>query len=83
MTRGSLKSTVSATGTLQAVRTVQVDGRPVPWYRSTSYDPYRDYHYTVGYDPYYGYGYGGGVIDGLFLGAMLSQPAPVAYPVYK
>ena len=30
----------------------------------------------------YGYGYGGGVVDGLFLGAMLSQPAPIAYPVF-
>jgi hypothetical protein len=69
-------------GATPAVRTVQENGQTVPWYRSTSYDPYRSYGYTVGYDPYYGYGYGGGVIDGLFLGAMLSQPAPVAYPVF-
>jgi hypothetical protein len=69
-------------GATPAVRTVQESGQAVPWYRSTSYDPYRSYGYTVGYDPYNGYGYGGGVIDGLFLGAMLSQAAPVAYPVF-
>ena len=69
-------------GATPAVRTVQVSGQSVPWYRSNSYDPYRDYHHTVGYDPYYGYGYGGGVIDGIFLGAMLSNPAPFAYPVF-
>jgi uncharacterized membrane protein YgcG len=69
-------------GATPAVRTVQVQGRAVPWYSAGAYDPYRDYRYTAGYDPYYGYGYGSGMIDGLFLGAMLSQPMPVAYPVF-
>ncbi len=69
-------------GAAPAVRTVQAGGQSVPWYRAPSYDPYRDYRYTAGYDPYYGYGYGGGVIDGLFLGAMLSNPVPFAYPVF-
>ncbi|HLJ56368.1 MAG TPA: hypothetical protein VKT77_15120, partial [Chthonomonadaceae bacterium] len=69
-------------GAAPAVRTVQVGGKAVPWYRAPAYDPYRDYGYAVGYDPYYGYGYGSGVLDGIFLAEMLSDPAPFAYPVF-
>lgn len=75
-------------GAAPEVRTVEADGRRVPWYATRSYDPYRDYNRTdVVYMPSYpvaaGYGaYNSGIWDGLLLGSLLSQPYIMPYPVF-
>lgn len=73
-------------GATPEVRTVEADGRRLPWYASRSYDPYRDYGRTqVVYMPPYGGGYDGyssGMWDGLLLGSILSNPYPMAYPIF-
>ncbi|HZT41054.1 MAG TPA: hypothetical protein VFA07_02635 [Chthonomonadaceae bacterium] len=73
-------------GATPEVRTVEADGRRLPWYASRSYDPYRDYSGTqVVYMPPYGGGYdgyGSGMWDGLLLGTILSNPYPMAYPIF-
>jgi hypothetical protein len=69
-------------GATPELRTVEEDGQRVPWYRSSRYDPYRDYDRVPPmYAPGYGGYAGGGFFDGLLLGTLLSTPAPMPYPV--
>lgn len=72
-------------GAMPQVRTVQSNGQSVPWYNARSYDPYRDYTHSEAYyvDPYYGYvPYDNGFTAGFLFGTMLSEPSPMAYPVF-
>jgi hypothetical protein len=69
-------------GATPEVRTVEENGRSIPWSQSRAYDPYRDYDR---YPPVYAPGYGsndGGFFTGLLLGSLLSPPIPMAYPVF-
>jgi uncharacterized membrane protein YgcG len=71
-------------GATPEVRTVTVNGRPLPWFSARQYDPYRDYNTTyVSYMPGYGGFYdGSGFTEGLLLGTLLSEPTPMPYPMF-
>jgi hypothetical protein len=69
-------------GATPEVRTVEENGRSIPWSQSRAYDPYRDYNrYPPVYAPGYG-SYDGGFFSGLLLGSLISPPVPMAYPVF-
>ena len=69
-------------GATPQIRTVPVNGSPMPWYRAPGYDPYRDYY---GSTPYYSpitYG-DGGFTSGFILGSLMNNYSdPIPYPVF-
>jgi hypothetical protein len=68
-------------GAVPSVRTVFAAGQRVPWYRASSYDPYRNYHEIEVYaSP--GYTSDRDLRDGLLLDAMLPDLIPMPYPVF-
>ncbi len=69
-------------GVAPQIRSVSVNGNPIPWYRVPGYDPYRDY---LGSPAYYTpmACTDGGFSSGFLLGSLLNTYSdPIPYPVF-
>ncbi len=69
-------------GSAPQIRSVAVNGNPIPWYRAPGYDPYRDYYGSPAYYTPISYS-DGGFTSGFLLGSLLNTyDDPIPYPVF-